>query len=111
MKRYGQLWSQIVAFENLLQASRQAQQGKRYRPNVLAFNYKLDQELLRLQAELTGQTYTSGGYRTFIGDTYANRLGYGTHRALKRFTHFARTSRYILQGDIRKYFPIWIMPF
>jgi RNA-directed DNA polymerase len=141
MKRYGKLWSQVVAFENLLQASRQAQQGKRYRPNVLAFNYNLDQELLRLQAELTEKTYTPGGYRTFrirdpksrlisaapyrdrvvhhalcnvivplidrtfIADTYANRLGYGTHRALKRFTHFARNSRYILQGDVRKYFP------
>ena len=65
MKRHGNLWSQVVAFENLLQASRQAQQGKRYRPNVLAFNYNLDQELLRLQSELTEKTYTPGGYRTF----------------------------------------------
>ena len=43
--------------------------------------------------------------RSFIADTYANRLGYGTHRALRRFTQFARSSRYILQCDIRKYFP------
>lgn len=141
MKRYGNLYPQIVAFENLLQAARQAQQGKRYRPNVLNFNYHLEPELLRLQTELTQQTYTPGGYRTFriqdpksrlisaapyrdrvvhhalcniivpiidrtfIGDTYANRIGYGTHRALKRFTHFARSHRYILQCDIRKYFP------
>lgn len=41
----------------------------------------------------------------FIADTYANRTGYGTHRALRRFTEFARSSRYILQCDIRKYFP------
>ncbi|MGK7913122.1 MAG: hypothetical protein AB4050_16845 [Synechococcus sp.] len=27
--------------------------------------------------------------RTFIHDTYANRTGYGTHRALRRFTQFA----------------------
>lgn len=40
-----------------------------------------------------------------IGDTYANRIGYGTHRALKRFTHFARNQRYCLQCDIQKYFP------
>jgi RNA-directed DNA polymerase len=141
MKRYGNLWSQVVDFENLLLAARQAQQGKRFRPNVLAFNYNLDQELLRLQTELTHRTYTPGGYRTFqiqdpkprfisaapyrdrvvhhalcnvivplidrtfIADTYANRTGYGTHRALKRFIHFARSSRYVLQCDIRKYFP------
>ena len=43
--------------------------------------------------------------RTFINDTYANRIGYGTHRALKRFTHFARSHQYILQCDIRRYFP------
>ncbi len=43
--------------------------------------------------------------RTYIDDTYANRLGYGTHRALRRFTSFARSSRYILQCDIKKYFP------
>lgn len=43
--------------------------------------------------------------RTFINDSYANREGYGTHRALRRFTEFARSSRYVLQCDIRKYFP------
>ncbi|WNZ49187.1 RNA-directed DNA polymerase [Leptolyngbya boryana CZ1] len=141
MKRYGNLWADVVAFENLLQASRQAQQGKRYRPNVLEFNYNLDQELFRLQSELVQKTYTPGNYRTFrirdpksrlisaapyrdrivhhalcnvivpiiertfIADSYANRVGYGTHRALKRFTQFARSSRYILQCDLRKYFP------
>ncbi|BAZ67993.1 RNA-directed DNA polymerase [Fischerella sp. NIES-4106] len=42
--------------------------------------------------------------RTFIADSYANRLGFGTHKALRRFTSFARSSRYILQCDIKKYF-------
>ncbi|MBW4478686.1 MAG: RNA-directed DNA polymerase [Tolypothrix brevis GSE-NOS-MK-07-07A] len=42
--------------------------------------------------------------RTFIFDSYANRTGFGTHRALRRFTEFARSSRYILQCDIKKYF-------
>lgn len=43
--------------------------------------------------------------RTFIADSYANRTGFGTHRALKRFTTFARTTKYVLQCDIQKYFP------
>ncbi len=43
--------------------------------------------------------------KSFIDDTYANRKGYGTHRALRRFTQFARSSRYVLQCDIKKYFP------
>lgn len=49
MKRYGNLWPEVIDFENLLLAARKAQKGKRYRENVLAFNYNLESELLRLQ--------------------------------------------------------------
>jgi RNA-directed DNA polymerase len=141
MKRLGNLWPQIVEFENLYIASRQAQKGKRFRENVLAFNYALESEIFTLQAELISQSYQPGAYRTFeirdpkprlisaapyrdrvvhhalcniivppldktlIGGTYANRVGYGTHRALNQFTLFSRSHQYILQGDIRKYFP------
>ncbi len=141
MKRYGNLWHQIVDWSNLLLASRKAQRGKRFRDNVLAFNYNLEPELFKLQSELESKTYCPGAYKSFriydpkprlisaapyrdrvvhhalcniivplieksfITDTYANRVGYGTHRALKRFIQFARSSRYVLQCDIRKYFP------
>jgi retron-type reverse transcriptase len=37
----------------------------------------------------------------FISDSYANRIGKGTHRALKRATQFARQYRYFLQCDVR----------
>lgn len=43
--------------------------------------------------------------RTFIHDSYANRTGFGTHRALRRFTAFTRSKKYVLQCDITKYFP------
>jgi len=141
MKRHGNLWPQILAWDNLILAARKAQKGKRFRENVLEFNYNLEPNLLQLQAELNDKTYTPGDYKTFniddpkprlisaapyrdrvihhalcniivpliersfIADTYANRLGYGSHRALRRFTQFARSSRYILQCDIRRYFP------
>lgn len=42
---------------------------------------------------------------TLVEQTYANRVGYGTHRALKQFTGWARRYRYCLQCDIHKYFP------
>jgi len=42
---------------------------------------------------------------TFIHDSYANRRGKGTHRALERCTEFARRYRYALKCDIEKYFP------
>ena len=76
MKRHGNLWPQVIAFENLLMASRQAQKGKRFRANVLAFNYRLELELLTLQTELTNLTYRPGAYRTFrIHDRTFRRLG------------------------------------
>jgi RNA-directed DNA polymerase len=139
--RIGNTWEKIVAFENLLAAAQQAQKGKRYRPNVLAFNAEREKNLIQLQTELKEQTYCPSEYRsfriedpkprlisaapyrdrivhhalcrvivpiierTFIHDSYANRTGFGTHRALKRFTSFARHHRYILQCDIRQYFP------
>ncbi len=43
--------------------------------------------------------------RTFIHDSYANRVGKGTHRAIERFQHYARRYRYVLKCDIRKFFP------
>jgi len=141
MKRYGNLYSQITTFENLLAAAHQAQRQKRYRYPILEFNRLLEHELLQLQRELQTRTYQPGGYRTFeiyepkqriisaapyrdrvvhhalcnvivpifdrtfIATTYANRKGYGSHRAFQQFVRYARSSRYILQCDICKYFP------
>lgn len=141
MKRYGNLYHQITDFANLVLAARQVQKGKRFRANILKFNYNLEAELARIKHDLELKTYQPGRYktfeicepkrrlisaapyrdrvvhhalcnvivpifeRTFINDCYANRLGFGTHRALNRFTTFARSNRYILQCDIKKYFP------
>ncbi len=57
MKRYGNLYSQIVDFDNLYLSAKKAQKSKRFRPNVLAFNYNLETELLTLQQELINKTY------------------------------------------------------
>ncbi len=65
MKRYGNLWHQIVEWENLLLAARYAQKGKRFRDNVLAFNYNLEQELFKLSSELESKTYCPGAYKSF----------------------------------------------
>ena len=141
MKRYGNLWSSVTSFENLAIAARKAQQGKRYRENVLRFNFNREIELLKIQSELKQKIYQPGRYRTFeiidpkprrisaapyrdrvvhhalcnvimpliepsfIDQTFANRLGFGTHRALALCVRFCRNYRYVLQCDIRQYFP------
>jgi RNA-directed DNA polymerase len=141
MKRHGNLWPQIIDFGNFKQAAKQAQRGKRFRQNVLEFNYNLEASLNHLQESLVTKTYQPGAYHTFricdpkprlisaapyadrvvhhalcniiiplldhgfIADTYANRKGFGTHRALRRFQQFTSSHQYVLQCDIKKYFP------
>ena len=42
--------------------------------------------------------------QVFIPDSYANRIGKGTHRAIDRLQHFSRKYRYVLRCDIRQHF-------
>ncbi|MEZ5400671.1 MAG: reverse transcriptase domain-containing protein [Bryobacteraceae bacterium] len=43
--------------------------------------------------------------RSFLYDSYANRIGKGTHKALDRCTEYCRKYDYVLQCDIRQFFP------
>ena len=42
---------------------------------------------------------------TFIGDSYANRKGKGTHAALDKAQRLTRHNSYVLQCDLRQFFP------
>ena len=41
----------------------------------------------------------------FLRTSFANRLGYGSHRALRCFHRACRSHRWVLTADIRLYFP------
>lgn len=43
--------------------------------------------------------------RGFIPDSYANRKGFGSHAAVRRYEHFRDRSRWVLRTDIFRYFP------
>ena len=43
--------------------------------------------------------------RGFIFDSYANRTGKGTHRAVARYEAFRDRFRYVLRCDVYRYFP------
>lgn len=141
MKTYKRLYPQICDFENLYWAFRKARRGKRGRPDVAAFEYDLELELVDLRKELTNESYRPGPYRhftlyerkprrisaapfrdrvvhhalcnviepiwetRFIHDSYACRVGKGTHAALDRCTYFSRRHPFVLQGDIVGFFP------
>ncbi len=65
MKRHGNLWDTLVSFENLHQAYQQAIKGKRSRPDVAAFIFNAEAELITLWDELRCKTYQPSPYRTF----------------------------------------------
>jgi RNA-directed DNA polymerase len=140
-KRFDNLYSQIIDFENLWYAYRAAAKGKRCKDAVARFSFHLEERLLELESELAARRYRPGPYRsflirdpkrrlisaapfrdrvvhhalcrviepiferTFIGDSYANRIGKGTHAALDRTQWFSRRYRYVLQCDLREFFP------
>ena len=135
------MYTQLISWQNLLLAYQKAAKNKRGQPNVAAFEYLLEDNLLQLQADLHSFTYRPGSYtsftihepkrrlisaapfrdrvvhhalcnciepmfeRSFIHDSYANRVGKGTHRALNRCQQFARQYPYVLQCDLRQFFP------
>ena len=108
---------------------------------MAAVEYRLEDNLLALRAELTAGTYRPGPYRRFyvhepkhrlvaaapfrdrvvhhalcqcieplfepgfVADSYANRIGKGTHRALACARQLARRHAYVLQLDVRRFFP------
>ena len=43
--------------------------------------------------------------RTFVASSYANRRGKGTHRALRRVQQLCRRHGFVLQCDVRQFFP------
>lgn len=59
------MFDQLTSWSNLLWAYRKASKGKRGLPNVAAFEHRLEENLLQLQAELRDRTYRPGSYDTF----------------------------------------------
>lgn len=65
MRRVGGLWDRLVSFDNLVLAARKAGRGKGRKPNVVAFRFHLEREILAIQRELADGTYRPGPYRAF----------------------------------------------
>ncbi len=137
----GKMYHKLCTWENLWEAWHKAAKGKRGRAPVASFEYRLADNLLLLQEELSDQSYRPGEYhsfyihdpkrrlisaapfrdrvvhhalcnliepifeRSFIADSYANRVGKGTHRALDRCQEFTRRYRYCLSLDVVRFFP------
>lgn len=66
MKKHKNLFDKICSLKNLHSAYLKARKCKRYRSNTLEFSYRLEDNLLKIQQELQGQTYCHGNYREFV---------------------------------------------
>jgi RNA-directed DNA polymerase len=66
MKRLRDLWPQLIAFDNLWRAWRQARRGKSHSPGAIAFELNLERELLALQRELADGSYQPGNFFAFF---------------------------------------------
>ncbi len=65
MRRIGNLWPEIVSYENLYDAWLRARRGKMRRPMVAHFALNLEHELFSLQHELQDGSYRTGGFYQF----------------------------------------------
>lgn len=65
MKRHKNLYGGLCSFDNLFLAARKARKGKSLKPAVLAFDDRLETNLLDLQNELQTKTYQPGKYKPF----------------------------------------------
>jgi RNA-directed DNA polymerase len=65
MKRLGNLYEQIIDYENLWNAYLNARKNKRFRGDVLEFTHNVEENLIQIQNELIHKTYKVGKYREF----------------------------------------------
>lgn len=65
LKRYANLFEEIVSFENLLYAAKKAFRGKKDKARVARFYFDMENELLCLREELLDRTYTPRPLRLF----------------------------------------------
>lgn len=140
------LWPQVLAWENILHAGKEAARGKRWRNDVLRYNASFEENLFRLRSLLHSGQWHPGPYREFyvfepkrrlvhapcyadrvlhhalvqvigpyferrfIDQSFACRVGKGTHAASDYLSGMLRRARdkfgqiYVLKADISKYF-------
>ena len=73
-RMFRNLSQRVASFENLHLALRKAMKGKRGKPNVSAFEYDAENQLVRLQEGLLAREYHPGPYRSFYTADFHRRL-------------------------------------
>jgi len=88
MKKIKDIYSVIIAKENLYRSAHMASRGRRYRDTTADFNFCLEDEIGRLHKELSTKSYRHGKYRLFtIYDPKERRIAAAPFR--DRVVHHA----------------------
>ena len=76
MKTCKHLYEKIVSWENLLAAYKTFRKGKRFKDDVLKFEYNYETELFKLRDELMEHTYFPlPAYRFFVYEPKKREIG------------------------------------
>jgi hypothetical protein len=94
---YAQLGQEETEFEHLLAAYRRARRGKRSRPDVAAFEFGCEGELIRLREDLREGRHQPGPYRRF----YAVENGKRRVISAAPFRRSFRVVQSIARGEAR----------
>ncbi len=65
MRRHKHLFEEVVSFDNLMGAARDALRGRRLRQPGASFYASLEEQVVDLQSELSSETYQPGDYHYF----------------------------------------------
>ncbi len=89
MKRIGNLYSQIISMDNLIQADQKARKGKSRKAEIAAYDQNREQNLKDLQKALIEKTYRTSEYKTFTISEPKERLVYQLPYYPDRIAHHA----------------------
>ncbi len=59
------LWNQLVSWDNLIAAAKGASSNRRFKPEVLCYNERLEENLIYLQQRLIAGQWRPGPYKAF----------------------------------------------
>ena len=101
-KKFADNYDSIISIENLLDAWKSFQRGKKKKKDVQMFEYHLLDNLINLHTDLKNKTYTHGGYKAFkVNDPKPRDIHKATVR--DRVLHHA-----LYQALTPFYFPLFI---
>lgn len=90
VKRHGNLWKDVISYDNIREAYRRSRKGKTRKPGVMVVDADPEPYLLEIRRMLVERTYRSGRYRAFeVRERGKVRIVYNIDYYPHRIVHWA----------------------